>query len=153
MRQIARKVAAHVERVTMRLRRWYPEHEPRAQDPHYDVFRAARERMRNAGLLVCWRCRATKEIELHHAFVEWALRAGVDVSMLVKVCPEFHVTDEESFARWINSEGNLLPLCRECHRGRQGIHRMDYPSWAPGRFWRAGYPAPCEVDEPLTQAA
>ncbi len=136
----------HSRNRTVRVREWYPAHAPRRDDPHYAAFRRVRLRLALAGKLVCWRCGATgaagAPIELHHAYVEWALQNGIDVARLAALHPEFDITDRESFLAWVNSEGNLLPLCVRCHRGEEAIHALPYPTWLAGRYFRADLPRP-----------
>ena len=33
------------------------------------------------------------------------------------------------FKRYIEEEGNLEPLCTLHHRGQEGIHSLDEPTW------------------------
>ncbi len=142
-------VEAHSHEATIRYRAYYPEHAPRRGDPYYREFRRARLRLQLAGKLVCWRCGAPTTpgapIELHHNLVEWARQHGIDIARFDELHPEFDITDKESFLRWVNSEGNLLPLCPRCHRLDEGIHALPYPTWIAGRYWRRDLPRPAVV--------
>ena len=135
-------IEAHVEDVTIKLEYYYPSHEPRKDDPHFSMFQKTRERLKRLGLLVCWRCGATDNIELHHDKVEWALQNGVDLDKFKHLYPEFHVESDDEFADWVNSEANLLPLCLFCHRSTEGIHTCVYPSWVIKRVWKDSLPEP-----------
>lgn len=133
-------IPEHEQYRTLRLKFHYPEHEPRESDPHYLLFNQTRQRLKEVGRLVCWRCGAKDRVELHHSIVEYAVTNALDVNLFIEMCPEFHVTDQETFLQFVESEGNLLPLCMECHRGTQGIHSIPYPDWVPGRYLRKGAP-------------
>jgi hypothetical protein len=137
--------AAHHCFETFHIDFYYPEHEPRADDPHYHLFHAARHRLMRLGKLICWRCGATEKIELHHAVVEFSLSNGVDVERFASLYPEFHVSSDAEFLAWVEGEGNLLPLCAACHRGAQGIHSVVYPAWLVGRFWKHDLPPAGQV--------
>jgi catechol 2,3-dioxygenase-like lactoylglutathione lyase family enzyme len=137
--------AAHTTKETLSVSFYFPEHEPRESDPHYHLFNAARARLKRLGKLACWRCGATERIELHHALVEFSLANGVDVARFAALYPEFHVENDEDFLAFCESEGNLLALCRECHRGSQGIHSVVYSAWVVGRFWKHDLPPAAEV--------
>lgn len=136
---------AHVQQQTIHVTEFYPDHEPRESDPHYKLFEVTRARLKRLGLLVCWRCGAADQIQLHHAVIEFALANGVDIEQFAAKYPEFHVTDDESFARFVESEGNLLPLCKGCHIGEEAIHLLPYPLWVAGRCWRTDLPRPAAV--------
>ncbi len=134
-------VAAHTQTVTLRITEWFPEHCPRESDPHYKMFDAVARKMRSAGI-GCWVC-GSKDIEVHHALVEYAVARGVDIDKFSHLWPEFHVTDDESFMAFVESEGNLQALCEEHHRAPgTGIHCVPYPEWIAQRYWKTGLPAP-----------
>lgn len=135
-------VPAHTQGMTTRYALYYPEHEPRETDTHYRLFHAARTRLERLGALRCWRCGAIDDIQLHHAIVEFALANGVDIAAFSRLYPEFHVADDETFLDFVESEGNLMPLCVRCHIGEAGIHSLPYPAWIAGRFWRHELPEP-----------
>lgn len=85
-----------VEREQLRL--WFPEHEPRAHDPHYRLFAQVKKRLRALNV-PCWRCNvhyadlnsvrlgpttpanplASHQLEAHHQDIEFSLANGVDV--------------------------------------------------------------------------
>ena len=115
----------------------YPAHEPRQHDPHYHAFNAARRRMRAAGLLRCTVCGACSHVELHHAWVEFAIQNAVDVEKLDEAAG-LHLSDEE-FKDWVESPGNLEPLCVLHHRGLMGVHNLPEPDWRALRIQDASY--------------
>ena len=118
---------AHSQKVTYTVEEWFPAHLPRKNDPHYRVFDATRKRLKRLGKLICWRCgvkegdllldedghptTAKASIELHHSVVEYSLANAVDIEEFGKLYPELHVEDDETFLQFVESEGNLLPLC------------------------------------------
>lgn len=80
---------------TMRL--WYPEHEPREDDPFYKLFHHAKAKMKKLDI-PCWRCGvhyadlvkrggagtaknplASTQLEAHHQDIEFSLANAVDV--------------------------------------------------------------------------
>lgn len=91
--------AAHYQIVTLntRLREWIPEHDPREKDPHYNLFHAAKAKMKQLDI-PCWRCgvhyadlvkkgdAATEknplgayQLEAHHNDIEFSLLNAIDV--------------------------------------------------------------------------
>lgn len=138
---------AHTDDHVLRVREYYPAHEPRQTDSHYHLFNEARRRLQAAGKLVCWVCgkdaaAAGAPIELHHATVEYALQNGVDIHRFAEKFPDLHVADDESFFRFVEGEGNLTALCVFHHRGAGGIHAILYSPWVAQAFWREDLPAP-----------
>src|ERR1039458_7462451 len=73
--------AAHEQEVVIRLIVRWPAHEPREDDPHIKAFRAAKARLKKAGLLVCnvESSYHAGQIELHHALVEFAHVNDIDI--------------------------------------------------------------------------
>lgn len=90
---------AHYQIVTLntRLREWIPEHEPREKDPHYNLFHAAKKKMRELDI-PCWRCGVhyadlvkkgdpgteknplgAYQLEAHHNDCEFSLLNAMDV--------------------------------------------------------------------------
>lgn len=131
--------------VTIRVEQFFPDHEPRDEDPHYSVFRAARKQLKKDGRLVCFICGAenTKEspIELHHHHVEWSLQNGVDLEKFFR-CHDTEVKERtrEELSRWTDSIENVLPLCQHHHRGAGGIHCLPHPQWIIQRYWDTSLP-------------
>ena len=124
----------------------YPAHEPRTTDPHYAVFNETRARLKKLGALTCWidnaDCDHAHPIELHHSSVEFALANIVDVAHFRQLYPDFGIADDAAFLDWVESEGNLLPLCKMHHTGILGIHTIHYPAWQLQRVMKAGIPVP-----------
>ena len=136
-------VPAHRQLVTVHLFTTIPEHGPRG-----DAFEAAKERMKQFGLVHCVvpGCDTGAPIEYHHTWVENAMQNGIDVTKLDGIAG-LTLTDEE-FAAWVQSPGNLEPLCSVHHRTQLGIHHIPEPDWNALRAWKNGLPLPVEyVDD------
>lgn len=90
---------AHYQKLVLNevLRLWYPEHEPREQDPYYKLFHEAKAKMKKLDI-PCWRCGvhykdlvkrgqpATAvnplgacQLEAHHQDIEFSLANMIDV--------------------------------------------------------------------------
>ena len=120
---------AHEAPVTIRLIERWPEHEPRAGDPHYHLFHAAKVRIEKAGLL---RCNVTSNyhvgrIELHHNRCEFAHINDIDLDKFNKAYGLD--LDDDAFQAYVEQEGNLEPLCTLHHRGQEGVHSLPEPEW------------------------
>jgi len=141
-------VEAHEQRITLHIVECYPAHEPRASDPHYHHFNAARARLKRLGKLACWINNAdcAGGIELHHSTVEFALANGVDVTRFEELYPEFGIRSDEELLTWVEGPDNLTCLCLFHHRGLGGVHCLPAPLWLPQRFWKAGMTAPARVE-------
>ncbi len=137
-------IDAHEQKTTLRILEFFPAHDEREGDPHYAAFRATRARLQELGKLVCWVCGATQGIELHHNSVEFALANGIDLTRFHEKFPEFAgaTQTEEAFLAWVESEGNLLALCVDHHRGPHGIHCLPFPCWRALAIWRDGLELP-----------
>lgn len=129
---------AHDQRMTVHILTHVPEHQPRETDPHYHLFIAAKARMKRQGL---WRCAINDDycggnIELHHSHIEFSQVGGMDLD---KVNEAFglHLDDDNEFQKWIESPGNLEPLCEVHHRTHYGVHVIPGPLWEPLRYRKA----------------
>jgi hypothetical protein len=94
--------------------------------------------MKRQGL---WRCAINDDycggnIELHHSHIEFS---QVGSSDLDKVNHAFglHLDDDNEFQEWIESPGNLEPLCEVHHRTHYGVHVIPGPLWEPLRYRKA----------------
>jgi hypothetical protein len=130
---------AHDQRMTVHIITHVPEHQPREDDPHYHLFTAAKARMKRQGL---WRCAINDDycggnVELHHTHIEFSQTNGMD---LKKVNEAFglHLEKDDEFQAWIESPGNLEPLCEVHHRTHYGVHMLPGPLWEPLRYRRQG---------------
>lgn len=139
-------VDAHDQRLTLHILAHVPEHEPREDDPNYRLFHQVRARMKRQGLLVC----AISDdlcggpIELHHSHIEFSQSSGLDLAKINRQLG-LHIASDEEFQLWIESPGNLEPLCVMHHRTHFGIHSIPGPLWEPLRYRAAGRTASAEV--------
>lgn len=119
-----------------------PDHEPREDDPYAAEYRAARHHAIDVLDSPCWICGIRKStggrMETHHSVIEWSLANGIDPKKLAADFPELDISDEESFRKWLDSEGNLLVLCDVHHRGFPGIHSVTYPPFRAQRYAKDG---------------
>ena len=127
---------AHDQRQSVSITWHYPPHEVREHDPYHAEFERVRRQLKAQGLLRCVVCGSDQQVELHHSHVEFSLQNGVDVERLNEALG-LHLTPED-FAAWIDSAGNLEPLCVTHHRGAEGIHLLPEPAWNVLRVWKDG---------------
>ena len=130
---------AHSEHLTLHMITNVPEHAPRTDDPHYNMFNEAKARIKRQGL---WKCvvnddLCSGEAELHQSTIEFSQIENTDP---VKVAQAFglHFENDEDFQAWIESPGNLEVLCVAHHRTHFGIHAIPAPLWDALRFRKAG---------------
>lgn len=108
---------------------FYPAHDPRKASAEYTRV--------HHHLVVeldepCWICGIRHSqggaMETHHDEIEWAAVNGVDLKLVMRDFPQ--LTDAAKLREWLDSEGNMLVLCAQHHRGsRTGIHMVTYPAW------------------------
>ena len=142
--QGATLTAAHTETVTLRITLTYPEHMPRAHDPHYRIFNETRARLARLGALKCWIGNAdcAGDLELHHNLIEDALINDVDRIKFALDHPQFKTDSDEEFLDLVQGEGALLCLCRQHHIGQLAIHCLPYPAWNIQKYLKDGIAAP-----------
>lgn len=116
----------------------YPDHTARAEDPHFNDFETVIRRLKSQGIYRCVICSTDQSVECHHSHVEYSLQNGVDLQKLNQFLG-LHLTDAD-FVAWIDSPGNLEPLCTKHHRGTEGIHLLPTPAWEALRVWKNGLP-------------
>jgi len=144
---------AHSQRVTNRYLISFPDHAPRATDPHYKAFETYR-RM-HISTLVCYvgqrigfdQCSDSlggpmltqpsnggHGLELHHKTLEFSLLNSVDLNALEVDYP--FLTDSTKIQDWAETEGNLWALCAKHHRGVGGIHHAAYADFEASLYIR-----------------
>jgi hypothetical protein len=126
---------AHDQGLTLHLITHVPAHEPREEDPHYHLFEQVKARMKRQGL---WRCVINDNycggnVELHHSHIEFSQAGGVDIDKVNQQLG-LHLDDDGDFQEWIESPGNLEPLCAVHHRTHFGVHVIPGPLWEPLRY-------------------
>lgn len=130
---------AHDQPITHSYVLHYPEHPPRKDDPHYVDFEAYRRR--TVATAQCsigshrndfTECQGG--LELHHAFIEFALTNSVDLKWLEKDFPG--VSDPDVVGAWVESADNLQWLCERHHRGAEGVHLLSSSDYEAARYVR-----------------
>lgn len=112
----------------------YPPHEPRKAST---VYRRTHKHLVYELDAPCWICGVRHSqggaMETHHAHFEWASQFGLDLGKVTADWPD--ITDRESLAKWVDSEGNMLVLCATHHRSQhEGVHMISYPAWLLQRY-------------------
>lgn len=146
--------AAHTQSVTNRYVLTYPDHAPRASDPHYKAFNAwRRQHIDTAVCLVGMRIgfdqcadalgapMLTQPIvgghglEAHHKVLEFALLNSVDIKALM--VDYAFLVDSAAVAAWAEGDGNLEMICAKHHRGSGGIHHAAYADFEASLYVRS----------------
>ena len=112
----------------------YPPHDPRKASSEY---RRIHKRLVVTMDEPCWICGIRHSeggaMETHHAHVEWAAVNGISLDLIIRDFPG--IRDTVTLRHWLDSEGNMLVLCEQHHRGsRTGIHSITYPAWLLQRY-------------------
>lgn len=119
---------------------FYPPHDPRKASSEY---RKVHHRLVVEMDEPCWICGVKHSqggaMETHHSELEWAAERAFenDPKMLHKIVRDFKIRLESAkgLREWLDSEGNMLVLCADHHRGPyHGIHSITYPVWKLQRF-------------------
>lgn len=142
----------HVEKRTLIEAAAYPPHGPRASDPHYAIFHAARHHLIDVLGIGCWiggatkaqlatglpdghRCKGAVQLEAHHAVAEFAGLTEIDFQKVAADFPQVGIHSDEDFLKFAESEGGLTIICDVHHRHAQkGIHAITYPVWKLDRY-------------------
>ena len=132
---------AHSQQVTNHYHLAYPEHAPRADDPHYAAFNAYHRAHQATALCYVGQrvgldeCRDAKGnavaqpgnadgLELHHRVLEFSILNEVDLTALEVDFPD--LTDPEKVATWAETDANFMWLCAKHHRSMTGIHHAAF---------------------------
>jgi hypothetical protein len=144
---------AHSQQVTNRYLLSFPDHAPRASDPHYRAFETYRRL--HIATSVCFvgarigfdQCADAlgaaipvqpanlgHGLELHHHTLEFSLLNSVDLAALQVDYP--FLTDAAAVQVWAETEDNLQALCAKHHRGIGGIHHAAYADFEASLYIR-----------------
>lgn len=139
-------VPAHDQTVTNRYLVGYPQHEPRADDPHHADFEAWKRKQKAEGKWRCaWaaridddsECDTEHPLEAHHSHLELALLNGVDFAHLEYLFPG--ISDPDKAGAWIDSDQNLVLYCAKHHRALEaGVHHLDAAMWESSYLLKSG---------------
>lgn len=147
-------VEAHDQAFTHHYVIHYPDHQPRADDPHYKDFdHYHREHRADArcyvgkytGFVNCKDAQGApapgppvgemqRGLELHHAEVEFALLNSVDLKAFEFDYPG--ISDREQLGAWVESGKNFMWLCAFHHRGAGGAHTASASDWGAEKYIR-----------------
>lgn len=114
----------------------FPEHAPRPEDPHYVDFEHYRKthiataKCKFADSADADQC--TRQLELHHAYIEFSLQNGVDFAVLEKDFPG--ISDPNTVGAWVETDTNFEWLCSYHHRGAGGAHTAAHSDWIAQRY-------------------
>ncbi len=137
-------VPGHLVTRTLTESIYYPAHDPRKASAEYKrVHHHLVYDLDEA----CWICGVRQSQlprgehnETHHWHVEWALANRIDPAKIIADFPDLREADDAHLREWLDSEGNMLVLCSQCHRGgMRGIHMITYPAWVAQRWLRDGH--------------
>lgn len=143
---------AHSQQVTNRYQISFPDHAPRATDPHYKAFETYRRL--HVAAATCFvgqrvgfdQCAdalghaipdqpGSGGLELHHHTIEFSLLNSVDLRALQVDYP--FLTDSAAVQAWAETEGNLMWLCAKHHRGTGGIHHAAFADFEASLYIRS----------------
>lgn len=131
----------------------FPEHGPRAGDPHYRDFDAYHRRTRDTARCYVGQrigfgdcqdaqrrpCPAPADasmpqrgLELHHAHIEFAVQNGIDLKALEVDYPG--VSNPDEVGAWVESGANFRWLCAWHHRFEAGAHTASHSDWEAGQY-------------------
>lgn len=147
-------VPAHDQIFTHRYVVHYPEHEPRENDPHKADFLEWKRRRRENNTYYCdfahehrgdntSECDMEHPLEAHHSKVELAMLNEIDFALLAHDYPGI---DEQSVGAWIDSDANLILLCRNHHRGPMGVHSASFSDFVSTQYVRNLIHPPASVE-------
>lgn len=129
-------VKAHEQAETHRYIVNYPDHAPRTSDPHYVDFNHYRKT--NIATAKCKFSdsadadQCTPQLELHHAYIEFALANNVDFAILEHDFPG--ISNPQEVGAWVESDKNFEWLCSYHHRGHGGAHVSAHADFIAERY-------------------
>jgi hypothetical protein len=129
---------AHSQKITHKYVVHYPDHPPRASDPHYIDFNHYHKlhskdaKCAFADSADSDQCVLDKPLELHHRYIEFSLQNGVDFATLEKDFPG--ISNPNEVGAWVESDTNFEWLCQYHHRGAGGVHVSSASDFASERY-------------------
>ncbi|MCL6442091.1 MAG: hypothetical protein K6T83_01270 [Alicyclobacillus sp.] len=150
----------HIEQRTIHDIVIDPDHSDRTES---EVFRKAKERLKEDGHYRCYICGTTNDLQVHHRAAEYMFNNIVDFDKLKEFCEEW---DLYGYGRLLKAQPittvddirNQMVLCRTHHTGVDhddgnsgtGIHNMTFSSWIIQKLAKDGcnpVPQPGETAE------
>ncbi len=129
---------AHDQKISHNYVVHYPEHYPRAEDPHYIDFEhyhkthKAEAKCAFADSADADQCVLDKPLELHHKIIEFSLQNGVDFAVLEKDFPG--ISSPDKIGEWVESDQNFIWYCQYHHRGHGGAHTASASDFTAQRY-------------------
>ena len=147
-------VEEHLETINVHEVIITPGHEDRKESAE---FRKAKERLKEDGHYKCWVCGSTKNLQVHHFFIEWSLAATGDFEKMKELAETF---DIYGYGKLLKNKPitspddirNMMVLDQDHHTGTDstdntptGIHNMTFPAWIMQKLSKDGFdPIPQE---------
>jgi hypothetical protein len=107
-----------------------------------EVFRKAKDRLREDGHYKCYICGSEEKLQAHHRAAEYMFNNVVDFELLKDFCEEWDVYGYGKLLKQkpidtVDDIRNLLILCQPHHqgvnheegRGGTGVHNLTFNSW------------------------
>lgn len=132
-------VSEHLEMRTLHDVAVDPDHADRRES---EIFRKAKERLKEDGHFKCYICGSTKSLQVHHRAVEYMFENIADFEKVKEFCEEW---DLYGYGRLLKAQPITtvddircqMVLCQEHHTGIDhenggsgtGIHDLTFPSW------------------------
>jgi len=152
---IKQAIKRHLERKTLHIKVYIPEHADRTETPLYresrkKLFSISPRFIFKAEPGKCFICQKTEKelgapLQSHHFGIErcFAEAAGIDWSLVKQDFPDFDWDNFDplnpySFVDDMSAQGLLL--CEEHHIGEDsGIHATTFSLWIMQRYLKSGY--------------
>jgi hypothetical protein len=126
----------HEQKETRHYTVHFPEHYPRATDPHYIDFEHYRKtHIKDAKCAYADSAsgdQCTAQLELHHKIIEFSLQNGVDMSVLERDFPG--ISDPSQIGAWVESDQNFIFYCSFHHRGHAGVHTASSSDFEAAKY-------------------
>lgn len=117
----------HEQKETITVDVFYPDHPPRTES---SLFRKTKHHLVAILDTPCWVCGSKEQREVHHFHAEWADANGIDWEKMRALHPTFPWSTFEEATDFIDSEYNMMVLCKYHHTHKDhGIHMLPYPIW------------------------
>jgi hypothetical protein len=125
-----------------------PDHTDRTES---EVFRKAKERLKEDGHYKCWVCGTDKNIQIHHFVAEYMFETIADLDKAKEVAETFDIYGYGKLLKnqsltSIEDVRCLMALCQIHHTGVDhedgnsgtGIHSTSFPTWLIQRVAKDG---------------
>lgn len=154
--------AIHIEAKTIHDVVVDPDHADRTES---EVFRKAKERLKEDGHYKCWICGSTDNLQVHHFAAEYMFEDIADLDKVKRFTEEFDVYGygrllKDQPLTSVESVRCLMVLCQTHHTGVDhadggsgtGIHSLTFPSWIMQKLAKDGENPIPQSNETAAQA-